>query len=222
MSNLWQRYVQWFDARQPREKLVLAGCAGFAVFMLGWQQWAGPAFTEATKLTAQATRDRELAQALSAQLGALEQQAGSPNKAAQATLVELRRGYEAQEPRLQAMQKSLVTARNMPGFLENLLAGNKSLQLLSLETLPPEPLVATKAEDDKNRPAAPQARVFKHGVKLRLSGGYRELLAYLGELEQSPQRVLWGDMKLNVVSHPRVEMTLTVYTLSLDKTWMTL
>lgn len=223
MNSLWQRYIQWFDGRQPRERLVLAACACFVVFMLGWQQWAGPAFAAAAKLTAQAGRDQGLVQALGAQLGALEQQVGSPNKVAQATLGDLRRHYDEQEPRLQLLQKSLVSARDMPTFLESLLAGNKSLQLLSLETLPPQPLTASSGGDGKSTASGgAQARVYKHGVKLRLSGGYRELLTYLGDLEKAPQRVLWGDMRLNVIAHPRVEMTLTVYTLSLDKTWMSL
>jgi len=193
--------------------------------MLGLGQWVFPAITESGKLAAQAERDKAEAAGLSAQMAALEAQALSPNAVAQVTIAGLRRRFNEQEPQIQAIQQSLVSARNMPAFLENLLAGNKGLQLVSLETLPPEPLVSagtTAADGVTKSVASSSVQLYKHGVRLKLSGGYRELTAYLAELEQAPQKVLWGGMKLTVSTHPRIVLTLTVYTLSLDKAWMTL
>ncbi len=194
------------------------------VLMLGWQQWAGPAFAESAKFAAQAARDREATQELAAQLAALEQQVNSPNAEVQVRLAQLRSSFVEQEPQIQAVQQSLVTARNMPVFLESLLAGNKSLQLLSLETLAPEAVDSAASDEAAAKMKAKEAglKLYKHGVRLRLSGGYRELTAYLSDLEQASQRVLWGDLRLNVSAHPKLELTLTVYTLSLDKAWMTL
>lgn len=179
----------------------------------------GPAVSESGKFAAETLRDREALTTLGSQFAALEAQVSSPNAALQASLARLKLSYSNQEPQIQAAQKNLVMARDMSLFLQNLLAGNKGLQLLSLETLAPEPLVNPA---DKAKVVETGVSLYKHGVKLRLSGTYRELMAYLADIEQSPQRVLWGDMKISVSNHPQVILTLTVYTLSLDKAWMTL
>lgn len=220
MNALWQRYCDWFDARQPREKWILVFGVLAALALLGFQQWVDPALSEAGRLAGQTQRDRDNAQALLTQQAALEQQIGSANAAQMANLARLRRSFDEQEPQIQAVQKALVPAKDMAVFLQSLLKGNKGLQWLSLETLPPEALAG--ADDDGKKKSAADVHLYKHGVRLRLSGSYRELTAYLEELERAPQRVLWGDMKLSVKEHPRVELSLTVYTLSLDKAWMTL
>ena len=44
--------------------------------------------------------------------------------------------------------------------------------------------------------------------------------AALSELERLPTQMLWGDIKLVVVKYPTAELTVTLYTLSLDKIWL--
>ena len=43
---------------------------------------------------------------------------------------------------------------------------------------------------------------------------------YLQTLEKLPTQMFWGMAKMDVVKYPQVELTLTLYTLSLDKTWL--
>jgi hypothetical protein len=63
--------------------------------------------------------------------------------------------------------------------------------------------------------------IYKHGVEIVVSGSYGDLMAYLTELEQLPQKMLWNSVKLTVEEYPRARMTITVYTLSLDRAWLT-
>jgi MSHA biogenesis protein MshJ len=201
---------------------VLAAAVIGCTLFLGLQQWIVPALTDSEKLAAQAMRDRETVANLSAQLVPLERQVNSPNAVIQTTLAALQKTYDEQEPGIQSAQKNLVTAKEMPGFLQKLLSGNKGLQLLSLETLTPESLINAPVVIDKPKQTENAIYLYKHGVRIKLSGSYRELVSYLSDLEQSPQRVLWGDVELNVSNHPQIVLTLTVYTLSLDKAWVTL
>lgn len=46
-------------------------------------------------------------------------------------------------------------------------------------------------------------------------------MTYLTELENSPQRLIWGRMDMET-DYPQSTLTLKVYTLSLDKQWLTL
>jgi MSHA biogenesis protein MshJ len=107
---------------------------------------------------------------------------------------------------------------------------------VALKTLPPTPLVqragskdgkadegAAKADAPKpaaQNPAQKSANLYKHGVEITLSGSYPALLDYLSRLESSPQKVLWGRLDLRVEKHPKNELRLVLYTLSLDPAWL--
>ena len=62
--------------------------------------------------------------------------------------------------------------------------------------------------------------IYKHGIEIRIAGSYNDLLMYLAEIERMPQRIIWNRNKLSTELYPRNEMTLTLYTLSLDKQWL--
>ena len=42
------------------------------------------------------------------------------------------------------------------------------------------------------------------------------------QLEKLQQKLLWGQLSYRVIEYPRAELTLTVYTLSPDRTWLAL
>ena len=62
--------------------------------------------------------------------------------------------------------------------------------------------------------------LFRHGVEMKLEGTYAEVLNWLRLLEEAPQKVLWGDVRYVVIEYPRAQVTLTVFTLSLDRSWL--
>ena len=62
--------------------------------------------------------------------------------------------------------------------------------------------------------------MYKHGVQITVRGSYADLTQYMAALENLPTRMFWGMAKMNVVQYPTSELTLTLYTLSLDKTWL--
>jgi len=59
-------------------------------------------------------------------------------------------------------------------------------------------------------------------VELSLRGTYFDLLDYLAALERLPQQVFWDGIELNAAEHPQSVLKLTVYTLSPQRSWMTL
>ena len=71
-------------------------------------------------------------------------------------------------------------------------------------------------------PASPPAGpgLYRHGVELTIEGGWNDLLEYLHALEAAPRHVLWGGMTMKVEQHPKVVLTLRLYTLSLDRGWL--
>jgi MSHA biogenesis protein MshJ len=117
----------------------------------------------------------------------------------------------------------------MPGLLEDLIGRQGGLRLLSLRTLQVTPVLDKKsvAKSDDTGKAAEAFRetdaslgLFKHGVEIKLEGSYQELSAYLARLESSPAKLLWSSVSLSADKHPKLVLTLTVFTLSLDRTWL--
>ena len=58
------------------------------------------------------------------------------------------------------------------------------------------------------------------GQVAKLEGSYQELTAYLERLEQAKPKLLWSSVSLSAEDHPRLVLTLTVYSLSLERAWL--
>lgn len=220
MIALWQRYVAWFDARNARERAIVAVAALFLIVYPAYLYVIEPALLKTKKLAAEAVQQRELAAQLQAQLPVLQLQARDPDTALKKTLADLRQQSAQQEPRFKAVEQTVVPAAQVVELLERLLTRNRSLQLVSLKSLPPAALLERKS-GPQAKPGA-LANIYSHGVEIAVSGSYADLLAYLVELEKSPQRVLWSKLSLDASDHAHIVMTLTLNTLSLDQAWLAL
>lgn len=131
-------------------------------------------------------------------------------------LAALERELAARMQATAALGERLIDAKDMPRVLEGLLARQPGLRLAGLQTLAPEPI--GRAPDD----AAASAAFYRHGVELVMEGSYAGLTRYLEGLERAPLGVLWGRMELDAGDHPRLRLTLVVYTLSENRAWLTI
>ena len=69
-------------------------------------------------------------------------------------------------------------------------------------------------------PAAPKNLVYKHGIELTVEGNYLDLLSYQARLEKLPWRMFFARTSVNSIDYPKVLMTVTLYTLSLEEAWL--
>jgi MSHA biogenesis protein MshJ len=136
-------------------------------------------------------------------------------------LAELQSQLALLETKLTGLQTSLINPDKMPDLLQNLLKKNGKLKLVQLQTLPVKGLLEIDSED-KNQTSKQELPVYKHGVEITIEGGYLDLLDYVAELEKMPWHVLWSKAALNAEHYPDSQLKLTVYTLSLDKTWLSI
>lgn len=202
------------DALTPRERVILFITGLVLVWGLADTLLLGPGQRQRQELSRQLA---ELGQRATAAQQALDVLAARPDRKTEAAR---RRDALRQDvmSRLQAaatLRGHLVEARDMPRVLENLLARQSGLRLVSLKTLAPEPIAAATDAADPNA-----AAYFRHGVELTLEGGYAALTSYLRGLEQAPLGVLWASADLDASDHPHLRLTLVVYTLSENRTWL--
>jgi MSHA biogenesis protein MshJ len=129
---------------------------------------------------------------------------------------------------MQSLQRGLVPPERMAKLLEEMLARSRGLQLVALRTLPVQRFEAP-AVGPGGRPAGKAAKpaakdtertVFQHGFEITLQGTYLDVHDYLTQLERLQWRMFWGRISVDAEKHPRLRVTLTVQTLSLNKVWL--
>ncbi len=122
------------------------------------------------------------------------------------------------------VEKKLIRPEKMPVMLEDILRKHGQLKLVSLKTLPVGEVTLQKASSPAGiKPeTAPQSGVYRHGVELKISGRYLDLMQYLQALEQLSWHVLWGGASLTADGGGQSTLTVTIYTLSLDKVWLSI
>ena len=57
-------------------------------------------------------------------------------------------------------------------------------------------------------------------MQLTVRGNYLDILRYLTELEALPWTFFWSDLSLRVTGYPESEASVTVYTISLKRSWI--
>jgi MSHA biogenesis protein MshJ len=231
MSGLKAHWLGWsarFATLQQREKLLVAGAAVFAILFGGYTFWIEPALLQKSRLQKTIVQQQAEQGQVQAQLHALVTQGGDPDAPNRAVLARLQQELAVADRDIQGFDSALVSPTQAPALLQTLLMRHRGLSLVSLTTLPPQPLVApAPGRKEDGKPAAeaiPEAaagnNIYRHGIEIKVAGSYHDLMAYVAELESGPQRLLWGGMQLAVRQYPVSELTLTVFTLSLDPAWL--
>jgi MSHA biogenesis protein MshJ len=227
LQSRWQQWSEQFMTRPRRERAIVAAAlvfgGGFLLFNFG----IDPALRQSRAAVAEMAAARAELTQQQAQLAAL-QSVADPDQVNRQRLARLKDDLAAVNARLAKFESGMVPPARMRGFLEDLLARNRGIELLELKTLPPKPVGApakpavTAPSGAAPAPETAEANdgIWQHGIELKLAGSYNDLFGYLSALEGMPQRLMWNSVSLTVEKYPRNVLVLRVYTLSLDKNWL--
>lgn len=223
------------DAMSLRERALIFFMAMAVVVALVDTSLIDPLRKKQANLARQMQEDQAKSAAIHAQVQSILQLGGDdPDRANRERLKQLQQDIATNDEALRGMQKGLVPPDRIAALLGDILRRDGRLQLVSLKTLPASSILemdglkekaaanpaASKSGPGGVLPGAPM--VYKHGVVLVVRGSYAELLGYLARLEGLSWQMFWGNVDLRVEEFPHTTLTLTLYTLSLDKTWLSL
>ena len=208
-----ERLRQWADRFNDlalRERAMIFGASAVVVVALFSTFVLDPLIREQQELSRQLVEQDGRVRAIQESMQALAaNRMQDPDTAVRQRNEDLTRELAALEEEVaRAEARQVVQPPQVPRLLEDLLAGNRRLQLVSLRSLAPVAAVGSKEP------------IYKHGVELVLRGSYLDLLGYVSDLERLPWRLYWGDAVLNAEGYPVLQLTLTVYTLGTDRVWM--
>jgi MSHA biogenesis protein MshJ len=225
MSAAWSRLAERFNKLQERERLMVF-LAGIVVIVgIGFLLAIDGGLTRQKVLKDDVARQQQELDQLQAQNVELARTlAQDPDAASRQRIEQLRAELSSYESELLGVQQGLVAPERMVRVLEGMLAGDNRVRLVSLKTLPVSSLVEPAVGPDGATPAGAAADekklVYKHGIELTVEGSYPDLVEYQTRLEKLPWRMFWARSRLDAADYPRVRLTLTLYTLSLDKAWL--
>jgi MSHA biogenesis protein MshJ len=226
MKQQWDKISAKMEAMSARERVLVFAAIAVLLLTLVNMLLLEPLAIRQKMLQGQVSQQQQLMSAVQSQIVALQQE-NSPNSNSPQRLQisQFRQEIAEGDAFLKNSRERLVQPEKMGEHLRQLLSRNNRLQLVALQTLPVTPLIdVPDAKNSNASTAAPagaqEKQVFKHGVKLTLRGNYLDLLQYLSALEKLPQQMFWAKAQMSVVQYPNNELTLILYTLSLDKTWL--
>ena len=243
MKQYWQKFAAKIDALTLRERVIIFAMLAIAVISLINNAVLDAQFAKQKQLSEQVKGQQLQTYQIQSDIRQAIQGKIDPDAPNRARLTGLKRQSEQMQTALLEMQKGLVAPDKMAILLEDILKHNARLQLLSLKTLPvtglheKEQPEGAQKQDNKQPGAMPApakpaastlpaagavATVYKHGVEIVVQGEYLDMLRYMADLEAMPWQLFWGKAKLAVEEYPKATLTLTLYTLSLDKKWLNL
>jgi len=224
MNEIWRKAVARFDVLKPRERAMVFA-AGAVV--IGWVMFTIAIDNELMRykrLSADLSRQQTTLAQLQTQTAELMRSAAQdPDAAGHARITALKAQLAQFDAELRGVQQGLVPPTRMTRVLEDVLTRNSRVHLVKLKTLPVTALVDREAKGEPARAATQGGAdrlVYKHGIELTLEGGYLDLLDYLTRLEKLPWQMFWARTRIDASRYPRVQMTVTLYTLSLDEAWL--
>ena len=236
MKQYWPRMVLWIDALSLRERAMIFAMAAVILITLVTTALLDPQFAKQKQLSERIKQEQEMTAAIQAEIQQkVRSQATDPNAANRMRLQALKQQSAQMQSAMRDVQKGLVSPDKMSELLESILKQNGKLRLVSLKTLPVTGLNEMVATENKTAgektavaaasPAKQESQpaagfVYMHGVEIMVQGGYLDMMNYMAALEAMPWQLFWSRAKLSVDEYPRATLTLTLFTLSLDKAWL--
>ena len=221
MKKPWEKMAGRFNALKPRERLMVFAAGVVIIAGLGFVLAIDGEQAKHKILAANVEKQRtELVQLQkqNAELTLLLTQ--DPDAQGRKKVDDLRQQLGGYDTELRGVQQGLVPPNRMVKVLEDMLNRDSHVRLVKLRTLPVAALVEPMDGAATKPAAASKNVVYKHGIELTVEGSYLDLLEYQSRLEQLPWRMFFARTSVNSVDYPKVFMTITLYTLSLDEAWL--
>lgn len=222
----WEKLAAKTDKLSLRERAIIFIAAAFLLVTLINALFLDPLLARENKLSLQVVQQQEKMKEIQANLAALVQAKNNDaHSPVRLQIAKLQQQLNEGETYLNGKRDKLVPPEKMGELLQSVLSKDGRLQMVSMETLPATPLIETPAIKQDGaativKPSTPERQIYKHGVKITVRGSYADMLQYLTLLEKLPTQMFWGEARMSVNRYPTAELTLTLYTLSLDSTWL--
>lgn len=225
MTLNWQTITSKIEALNHRERWMVLMAGMVVIYAVFNTMLVNPVLDKKATVLGELAQSQTQTAVLKQQLVVFSQHpVENPDAQNQLTLKTLTEQIHTQNAAIKALNNKLVSPEAMTYLLKKLLHKSTSLHLVAMQTLSPEDIASEKQTEAKATPTANEIKIglFKHGVKMTIAGNYLDLLQYVTALEQLPMQIYMGESALQAKEYPQSELTMTLYTLSLEQAWLTI
>jgi len=219
-------YAARFDALSQRERLMVLIAAIATLVFVVHSMMLAPRLKQRAQLNERIEQQQRIITGARDAVVMLEKTKTDPNAHLRAQRDSHRNEIASLDAELKANARALVPAERMPELLEALVPRDSSLRIVGLRSLPATPLADKPAVKPDQPAGAPQvsdaAGVYKQGIELTAEGSYADLSAYVARLERMPVKMYWSRAAMDASAYPRVRLVLTLFTISFERSWLTL
>ncbi|EPP5334992.1 type II secretion system protein GspM [Vibrio harveyi] len=207
MNEFWSSLEERFDEMSGREKVLIALCGLVMVVMLLFTLVLEPKLNEVTSNDKQLRNLKQTNQQTEIEILRIQAQLKKdPNAEIDQAISQLLMESQHLSMQLSEIIEHLITPSQMASLLESVLEQQSGIHLVSLQTLPAEPIT-----EDKE--ASQYSGYYVHPVRMELTGDYFSIANYLTKLEGLPASYYWRSFSYNVEEYPKAKLVLEVYTL---------
>ncbi|MBM4846098.1 type II secretion system protein M [Vibrio parahaemolyticus] len=207
MNEFWNSLEERFGDMSAREKMLVALCGFVTVVMLLFTLVLEPKLNQISNNERQLSNLKQLNQKTEIDILRVKAQLKKdPNADIDLEISNLLTESQHLSMQLSQIIEHLVTPSQMAGVLESVLEQQNGIHLVSLQTLPSEPIT-----EDKE--ASQYSGYYVHPVRMELTGDYFSIANYLNKLESLPASYFWRSFSYKVEEYPKAKLVLEVYTL---------
>jgi MSHA biogenesis protein MshJ len=227
MSKQWQEYSDNFSHLTKREQYLISLTGLIAIFFITFYLFIDAKIVDNRNSAKQVMRLESSNQSL--KISALEMEAAlqrDPNKDTKNKIAQYEVELAKIDEKLLTLTTDLISPIQMRYALLDLLKVEKGVSLLSFELLGAEPLLSNIQSDetlskdndvtDKSEPSV-GLNLYRHGIKIKLSGNYFDLQNYLSQLEKLSWKFFWQDFHFKLTEFPINEVEIEMYSLGTTK-----
>ncbi|HCE1482915.1 TPA: type II secretion system protein M [Vibrio parahaemolyticus] len=207
MNEFWSSLEERFGDMSAREKMLVALCGFVTVVMLLFTLVLEPKLNQISNNERQLSNLKQSNQKTEIDILRVKAQLKKdPNADIDLEISNLLTESQHLSMQLSQIIEHLVTPSQMAGVLESVLELQSGIHLVSLQTLPSEPIT-----EDKE--ASQYSGYYVHPVRMELTGDYFSIANYLNKLESLPASYFWRSFSYKVEEYPKAKLVLEVYTL---------
>lgn len=225
MKQQWQNYSEKFSQLTSREQYLVLLSGLVAIFLISSYLFIDDKSAKITTFDKQSRAMKVGNQSLDSTINEFQAAlTDDPSKETVKLIAQLEAKLAKIDSQLVHLTTDLISPSEMREALLRLLKLEPGVSLLSFELIGAKPLLnLSSAQANSNAIntslTAEQAglNLYKHGIKIKLTGKYFQLRNYLRHLEQLTWKFFWQDFEFEVKEYPRSEVEITIYSLGLNK-----
>ena len=229
----WQEYSDKFQDITPREQYLIILTGLVAVIFISFSFFIDPSLIKNKEFDKKITGASSTNNSIQSSISMFEEAlAGDPNVQMKKQIQVYERKLKQVDDRLLLLTSELIEPIQMRYALLDLLKVQKGVSLVSFELLDVTPLMEKQKinlDDDIDKTSGdnsnvepeldpiPNINLYRHGIKIKLTGKYFQLRDYLTQLESLSWKFFWQDFQYSIKEYPLGEVEIEMYSLSTNK-----